>query len=103
MPHAKNHAGKPLQILVTGGTGFIGTHLVNELVRRYRNSTIDVVDDCSNSLVEGPRREAWSRDPLLRSKPQEHIRLPRDPLWLAVVTPIWRGIVCHQEFGQHSA
>lgn len=43
-------------ILVTGGAGFIGTHLINELVRRYPHADIDVVDDFSNSAVEAARK-----------------------------------------------
>ena len=49
------------QILVTGGAGFIGTHLVNELARRYRNAAIDVVDDLSNSFTEEARKEFFKR------------------------------------------
>ena len=52
---------KPRQILVTGGTGFIGTHLVNELVRRYPNAAMDVVDDFSNSSVDPARQEFFRR------------------------------------------
>ncbi len=51
----------PLHILVTGGTGFIGTHLVNELVRRYQNAAIDIVDDLSNSSVSEARKEFFQR------------------------------------------
>lgn len=53
--------GKRPQILVTGGAGFIGTHLVNELVRRYRNATIDVVDDFSNSFTDEARKDFFRR------------------------------------------
>lgn len=44
-------------ILVTGGTGFIGTHLVNELVRKYPGCTIEIVDDLSSSSVSAERLE----------------------------------------------
>ena len=52
---------KPLKILVTGGIGFIGTHLINELVRRYKNPQIDVVDNLSNSSFRKERKIFFKR------------------------------------------
>mgnify|MGYP001590780810 CR=1 FL=1 len=51
-----NKEDKNTHILVTGGAGFIGTHLVNELVRRHKNITIDVVDNLSNSFIDDDRK-----------------------------------------------
>lgn len=50
-----------IQILVTGGAGFIGTHLVNELVRRYKDPVIDVVDNLSNSAMPPRRLEFYKK------------------------------------------
>ena len=51
---------KPSSILVTGGTGFIGTHLVNTLVRRYPGVRIEVVDNLSNSTFPSERAEFFA-------------------------------------------
>ncbi len=53
--------GKKLQILVTGGAGFIGTHLVNTLVRDYTAPIIDVVDNLSNSVMPERRLAFYKR------------------------------------------
>ena len=34
-----------IKILVTGGAGFIGTHLIRELVKRHERISLDVVDN----------------------------------------------------------
>jgi len=49
---------KQKRILVTGGTGFIGTHLVNTLLHRYPGVEIEVVDNLSNSTFP-PQRAAF--------------------------------------------
>lgn len=49
---------QPLNVLVTGGAGFIGTHLVNELVRKHKkNFNLDVVDNLSNSSLPALRKK----------------------------------------------
>ena len=52
------------RIVVTGGAGFIGSHLVDELVLRRRAATVVVVD----SLVTGDRGNLarWTGDPRVR-------------------------------------
>lgn len=46
---------------MTGGAGFIGTHLVNELIRRYKNPILDIVDDFSNASLEPARKEFFRK------------------------------------------
>lgn len=55
------HSGKPFNILVTGGAGFIGTHLINKLVRRYKNPSIDIIDNLSNSSLPERRQEFFRK------------------------------------------
>src|SRR5271157_3378817 len=38
-------------ILVTGGAGFIGSHLLDALTLKYPNSKVIVLDDFSNSAL----------------------------------------------------
>ncbi len=55
------HKSKP-RVLVTGGTGFIGTHLVNELVRQKKFGTMDIVDDLSSSSVPERRLNFFKKN-----------------------------------------
>jgi UDP-glucose 4-epimerase len=52
------------RIVLTGGAGFIGSHLVDELVNRRRATRVTVVD----SLVNGRRANLarWTSDPRVR-------------------------------------
>jgi UDP-glucose 4-epimerase len=45
------------KVVVTGGAGFIGSHLVDELVRR--NFQVVVIDDLSSGLVENLHKDAY--------------------------------------------
>jgi UDP-glucose 4-epimerase len=45
----------PRRILVTGGAGFIGTHLVNRLLKRYPNVKLEIIDDLSSSSLTDKR------------------------------------------------
>lgn len=48
------------EILITGGNGFIGTHLVNHLVTTFGNGvSIEIVDDLSNSTLNSERLKFW--------------------------------------------
>lgn len=50
-----------MRILITGGNGFIGTHLVNRLVCYYPGCQIDIIDNLSNSTLT-PERAAFYRE-----------------------------------------
>src|SRR3989338_4184924 len=52
---------KKLNILVTGGMGFIGTHLLNSIVERYPGVAIDVVDNLSNSYFPEERKDFFKK------------------------------------------
>lgn len=41
-----------MRILVTGGLGFIGQHLVKKLMSEFSDSTIDIVDNLSNNSIK---------------------------------------------------
>ncbi len=43
-------AGKPLAILILGGTGFIGPHMVHEMLRRGHNVSLFNRGKTNNSL-----------------------------------------------------
>src|SRR4051812_41056084 len=49
------------RVLITGGTGFIGTHLINELVRQKKFDAIDVVDNLSSSSIPQHRLDFFKR------------------------------------------
>jgi len=55
---------KERKVLVTGGAGFIGTHLVNALVERS-DAEIEVVDDLSSSSVSSERSEFFRKNGIL--------------------------------------
>lgn len=48
-------------LLITGGAGFIGTHLINQLLQRGDMLTIDVVDNLSNSTMPDERLDFYKR------------------------------------------
>jgi UDP-glucose 4-epimerase len=79
---------KPLQILVTGGAGFIGSHLVERLLNDGKN--VVVIDDFSTGSLEN--LAAVKTDPrlkIIRSKISECKELP--------------GLVANSEFIFHLA
>ncbi len=51
-----------MKILVTGGAGFIGTHLTNTLLERYSDLKLEIVDDLSSSSLSKKRREFFERN-----------------------------------------
>lgn len=51
-----------MKILVTGGAGFIGTHLINALLERHHNLKLEIVDDLSSSALTKKRREFFERN-----------------------------------------
>lgn len=53
------------RILITGGTGFIGTHLTNALVTKHPNATIEIVDDLSSSSISHKRRDYFKEKEIL--------------------------------------
>jgi UDP-glucose 4-epimerase len=58
---------KAKRVLVTGGAGFIGSHLVNELMSQKLNVT--VLDNLSSGTLQNVRR--WSANPRLRFAHQD--------------------------------
>lgn len=65
------------RILVTGGAGFIGTHLVNALLARSEEVKIEIVDDLSSSSVS-PKRFAFFKKKgiLFRHTTVEDFQIP---------------------------
>ncbi len=41
----------PPRVLITGGAGFIGSHLVDEVLRRWPNADLTIVDDLSTGRL----------------------------------------------------
>lgn len=46
-----------MRILVTGGLGFVGQHLVRQLLREHRDARLTVIDNLSSSRID----HAWLR------------------------------------------
>lgn len=55
-----------MKILITGGTGFIGTHLIYELIKRAKKTKeilhIDVVDDLSSSTFSKEKKKYFEEN-----------------------------------------
>lgn len=66
------------RVLVTGGAGFIGTHLVNALVARSRTKLeLEIVDDLSSSSVSQSRFDFFKRKGILfRHLTVEEFQIP---------------------------
>jgi UDP-glucose 4-epimerase len=65
------------RILVTGGAGFIGTHLVNALIGEHSNTRLEIVDDLSSSSVTQERFDFFKRKGILfRHQTVEDFRIP---------------------------
>jgi nucleoside-diphosphate-sugar epimerase len=69
---------KEKRILVTGGAGFIGTHLVNALAMRSE-AKLEIVDDLSSSSISQDRFDFFNRKGILfRHSTVEDFRIPTD-------------------------
>jgi UDP-glucose 4-epimerase len=51
-PKPPSYDGQPKRLLVTGGAGFIGSHLVDALIARYPGCSVTVIDDLSTGRRE---------------------------------------------------
>lgn len=57
-----------MKILITGGTGFIGAHLINELVQRYPQARFEVVDNLTNSRLTPERKKFFNANSIIFHK-----------------------------------
>lgn len=65
------------RILITGGAGFIGTHLVNALVRSKTKFELEIVDDLSSSSISSERFDFFTKKGILfRHSTVEEFRIP---------------------------
>jgi nucleoside-diphosphate-sugar epimerase len=48
-----------VKILITGGAGFIGTHLTNSLLEKHSNLDLEIVDDLSSSSSLSKKRKKF--------------------------------------------
>ena len=87
-------------ILIIGGVGFIGSHLVNELVKN-KNNKITVIDDLSTGKIENilnnldkidfikqdlfgvPSRQIYDEVYMLAAKVNDRNKSKDDYCWLA--------------------
>ena len=54
-----------MRILITGGAGFIGTHLTNTLLKRHPDSKLELVDDLSSSSLSPERRKFFEKNEIV--------------------------------------
>lgn len=89
---------KGRNILVTGGLGFIGTHLINELAKKYPDASIDVVDNLANSSFHPKRKSFFEKHGIkfYQASVKEFQKPPKKYDWiLHLASPVGPAGVLH--------
>lgn len=72
------------RILITGGAGFIGTHLVNALAERSKTK-IEIIDDLSSSSISQSRLDFFKRKEILfRHETVEEFQIPTNVQYIQI-------------------